>query len=266
MINLSVFVLTGAIAGLHSACWGSYRDPPYEKFSKLKFIRSIILGAILGVILFYLLQFYNVVEGNLGIIFVFIMGFERVFTEFFKIFVREEDERKYKIPMKFQYLGNIVKNQTKRFLIGIGFIISSFLIFHFLTLSNITASISSNVLIGLLAGVTVAFCGAWRASPFEGFSWRKFFKSPISGLLGGITLGNFSQNFSLLFFGSIGMLHMILQLVKIISLFLIGESAPSKFGEKKPIYKKYLKTRYIILLPYAFTWICFLIFLLGSFI
>lgn len=258
-----MFVLAGAIAGLHSACWGSYRDSPYEKFSKLKFIRSIILGAVLGFVLFYLLQFYRIVELNLGVVFVFIMGFERVFTEFFKIFVREEDERKYKIPMKFHYLGNTVKNKAKRFLIGMGFIVSSFLIFHFLALAKITSSISSNILIGLLAGVAVAFCGAWRASPFEGFSWRKFFKSPISGLLSGMILGNFSQNLSLLFFGSIGLLHMILQLVKIISLFLIGESAPSKFGEKKPIYKKYLKTRYVILFPYTLTWVFYLLFLIG---
>ncbi|MFX0197683.1 MAG: hypothetical protein ACFFCW_16305 [Candidatus Hodarchaeota archaeon] len=37
---------------------------------------------------FYLVQFYNIVERNLAVVFVFIMGFERVLTEFLKIFVR----------------------------------------------------------------------------------------------------------------------------------------------------------------------------------
>ena len=260
--DLGIFIFLGSIAGLHSSCWGSYKDSPYEKFYKSKYIRSIILGAICGVMSFYLVQFYNIVMHYLAVVFVFIMGYERVFTEFLKIFVREEDERKYFVPMKFHYLGKTVKNRIKRLIIGLGFVFASFIIFHLITVANFEWSISSNVLIGLASGVSIAFCGVWRASPFEGFLWRKFFKSPIAGVVSGIILGFFSNDYSLIFFGSIGMIHMILQLIKITSLHLRKESAPSKFGVKKPIYKKYLKTRQIILLPYTFTWIFFLFLLL----
>lgn len=256
------YLLIGTVAGLHSSCWGAYRDPPYEKFSKFKFFRSIFVGGFLGVLIFYFLQIYKITEPNLGIVFTFIMGFERIFTEFLKVFAREENEKKYKIPMRFHYFGKIIKSRIRRMIIGIIFLSSPIPIFYILTSLVLPPSLLSTSFIGLLAGVGIAFCGAWRASPFEGFMIRKFIKSPLAGIASGIILGIFSKSFPLIFFGSIGMIHMILQLLKIISVTLVNESPPSKFGSKKPLYPEYIKKRNIILIPYFLTWLLFFLILL----
>lgn len=259
MILLYLILLSGAVAGLHSASWGSYRDSPYESFSRMKFTRSIIIGGIIGLVAFFVLPGYGITIANLGIISVFVMGFERVFTESLKVFFREEDEKKYKIPMRFHYFGNIIKSRARRIVIGAGFLAGSFLLFHVLAIFLPETSLIFNLSIGLLAGIGVAFCGAWRAAPFEGFRRKKFFKSPIAGLVSGAVLGPFSMHYALLFFGSIGMLHMILQLIKIAILPVTGESPPSKFGdEKKPVFPKYLASRKIIILPYGFSWLFFI--------
>ncbi len=260
---LHLITLAGAVAGLHSACWGAYRDSPYESFSYLKFARSIIAAVAIALLLFNILPYYGIVETNLGMLLVFFMGFERVFTEFLKVFLREENEKKYKIPMRFSYFGKIVKNRLKRIIIGIGFLGGSAVLLHMLATFPLQQSFQMGVLVAFLAGLGIAIAGVWRAAPFEGFQWKKFLKSPIAGAMSGFILVPFTAHYSLMFFTSIGMIHMILQLVKIVSIHVVGESAPSKFGEdKKPKFKGFLKSRTIILLPYAFTWIFFIAILL----
>ena len=40
----------GLIAGIHTATWGMYKDAPHEGFSRWKYARSPLLGAVLATV------------------------------------------------------------------------------------------------------------------------------------------------------------------------------------------------------------------------
>ncbi len=42
--------LVGLMAGIHAATWGMYKDAPHEGFSRRKYLRSPVLGSVLGVL------------------------------------------------------------------------------------------------------------------------------------------------------------------------------------------------------------------------
>ena len=40
----------GLVAGIHAATWGMYKDAPHEGFSRWKYARSPLLGAVLATV------------------------------------------------------------------------------------------------------------------------------------------------------------------------------------------------------------------------
>ena len=72
--------LVGLLGGLHSSSWGAYKDTPHEEFKVRKFLRSIAVGLVLGMILFQFLKLHNITSPNPGLIFLFVMAFERLYT------------------------------------------------------------------------------------------------------------------------------------------------------------------------------------------
>jgi len=72
--------------------------------------------------------------------------------------------------------------------------------------------------VGLLAGIAVATGGAWKDVPYEGFSTKKFLRSPVIGLVAGAILGHYFKNVNpiLLFFAVIGAERAVTESYKII--------------------------------------------------
>ncbi len=47
--SITIAAVAGALAGMHTAIWGMYKDALYEGFATDRFLRSVILGALCGV-------------------------------------------------------------------------------------------------------------------------------------------------------------------------------------------------------------------------
>jgi len=197
-ILLSAFI--GLLAGLHAATWGMYKDAPHEGFSVRKYLRSPLLGAILGV----LVQAVSGVEPRSGIDIVVLFGaiyaVERALAEIYKTFLRNEDQSKYFIPMQFHVLGRVVKSRAARLLVGI--LYTGLLIGMAVAVDSIGRRVDSGhslltvILVGSLGGWISAFGGAWKDAPSEGFQLFKFFRSPALAAL--YAVGLFSLTDSLL--------------------------------------------------------------------
>ncbi|HPZ08929.1 MAG TPA: hypothetical protein PL110_12490, partial [Candidatus Eremiobacteraeota bacterium] len=180
-----IYILVGTVAGLHSSCWGGYKDSPYEPFITLKYIRSIIVGSICGLIVPALLNLHGYKEINLALLFCFIIAIERVFTETLKAFFREESQEKYNIPTKFHYLGKVINNKILRIFIGAGFLA---LLYGLFCIPEIYGNFINNhflvcIFWGAMSGLASSLGGMWKDAPIEGFDIIKF---PRSFIFGGI--------------------------------------------------------------------------------
>src|SRR4051812_11851420 len=102
--------IIGSISGLHSACWGAYKDSPYEGFDLAKFVRSVLVGLVLGFLLVQLPPLSIAPGANPGVFFAYVMAVERFLTEMHKAFVRSEPQEKYRIPSRFHVRGQPVAN------------------------------------------------------------------------------------------------------------------------------------------------------------
>lgn len=261
---LFVYIITGTIAGLHSSCWGGFKDSPYEPFLVKKYIRSIIVGALLGLITPWLLKLHGYSAINLVLFFGFVVALERVFTETLKAFFRQENQDKYNIPTRFHYLGKTINNRLVRFFLGIGFIGIIYALFSIPDLyGNFTGiHILSCAFWGGISGLASSLGGMWKDAPIEGFEIFKFPRSLIVGAIWGGVLSFLVLNeYSLLSFACIGTERMVVEFYKT---FIMG-GASSKFKVREPVYPDWVTKRRFIIGPYAFTWVTFIALLIYSF-
>ena len=87
------YLLSGLLGVSNMILWGVYGDLLAEDFSALKIVRSIMLGIIWSLFLFYINP-----ELPLVIVALSVISLERISTEIYKAFLRSEDQRKYAIP------------------------------------------------------------------------------------------------------------------------------------------------------------------------
>jgi hypothetical protein len=263
MLNFIGCAVAGLFSGLHSSCWGAYKDSLYERFKILTFSRSIIVGFLLGIILFVFLKFIKLNKMNFGLFFVFVMAFERLFTESFKAFVREEKQEKYRIPSKLHIFGRVVQNRGLRWIIGIAFIMLAFLLLYLPQILNISfkSNFIEGVFWGFIAGLFgSALGGMWKDAPIEGFYPLKFLRSPAVGAVFGGIFSLFTSNYSFLLFSCIGAERMTVEFYKT----FMTKNPPGKFKSKNPKYKDWIEKRKIFILPYFLTWVVFIIMLFLS--
>jgi hypothetical protein len=178
-----IATLIGALAGIHTCTWGMYKDAPHEGFTWGKYFRSMWVGAILGGGAHYFTQWDL---GDPGARFVYwglIYCLERAATEFWKYFIREEDQSKYFIPMQFGVMGKPMKDARKRITIGLIVAAACFGVFFAIRALEEAAGGAWPrwlvvVTVGSFFGWISAFGGAWKDAPIEGFETFKFFRSP----------------------------------------------------------------------------------------
>ena len=257
MKNLLVYGIVGLLGGLHSSSWGAYKDTPHEEFKVGKFLRSIAVGLALGIIMFQFLKLHNIDSPNLGLFFLFVMAFERLYTESLKLFVREENQDKYHILQTFHWLGKVFNGKRQR--LGMGAVFVSLAFAWFYLPFSIKLDLPQAVLgliWGSVGGLGIAICGGWKDAPIEGFEPAKFLRSPVVGALWGLFFSIFTSDYPLLLFACIGAERMTVEFYKT---FIRKKHA--KFSASTPRFPEWLEKRKRFVPPYILTWTLFFVFL-----
>ncbi len=256
VLNYLLYGIIGVIGGLHSASYGAYKDSPYESFVLRRFVREIILAFFIGILLSF---FYFEKRERYFVIFLVIMGLSRTATEFYKLFLREENQDPFLIPTQAHFFKKVVKNKILRIALGFFCIMIIYAIFLIsVSLPDAFSKTERGLYIGFLTGFITAVGGGYKDGFFEGFNKIKFFRSPVIGAIGGVLIALNTEIIFFILFGAIGFERMIVELYKG---FLKRRYSPGKFKLKNPKYVSWFNRRKIFILPYSLTWLFFIILL-----
>lgn len=248
-MNVSI-LLIGAVAGLHSASCGAYKDSPYESFEWSRVIREIFV-CVTGA--WVLSLAFSVTALPASILFLSVISWGRLVTETYKQFIREEPQTKYKIPSMVHAFKAQITSRWQRGLIGVGFLFLIYLIMQSAVFIGRIAPLHvAGALIGLLIGVFNAVGGSYKDGFFEGFDGIKFFRSPIIATIAGILMTYLTANPLLILFAALGLERMVSECYKG---FIKARYVPGKFRRVRAAFPEYLKLRQRYMLPvYIFTW------------
>jgi hypothetical protein len=242
MMSLILAALIGLLAGTHTATWGMYKDAPHEGFEARKYLRSILLSGMIApaVVLGYPLH------GSGGMIVLFGVTYvlERAISEFYKTFIRSEDQSKYAIPMQFAVFGRIVQQRRVRMQVGLATVlVGAALLAGVSALQHVAEPPHSWPLIlavGSLGGWFSAIGGAWKDAPIEGFETLKFLRSPLLAAILALVLSSFTTSLPLLALASLGFTIAMLETYKT---FLFPSRPRGKFAGKPILFPAMLARR-----------------------
>jgi hypothetical protein len=239
----------GFAAGLHAASYGAYKDSPHESFLLRRFLRELVFASVLAVGL----AASGLARGETAFVaYLSAFALSRIATEFWKLFVRTEPQQDYRIPTQMHWVKGIVEDRTLRLVLGLGFLASIYGIYCLCTLipPYVPAPLRG-LLVGLAIGIAEAIAGGYKDGSIEGFSWRKFAKSPTFGALGGLIASGHTHSLVFLLLASIGSMRMFLELLfKIV----VADYAPGKFRSMTGPFVEWLERRHLFLWPYVLTW------------
>lgn len=207
-MNVIAPALIGALAGLHAATWGMYKDALYEGFSLRKYLRSVLTGSLAAVAIQSALGFDLGRAAGFVLLFGTAYALERFVLESWKSFVRVEDQGKYFIPMAFAVNGRVVESRTRRLMAGAGYVGAVGLVVAALAAmqqAGHPASLAGLLLVGTVGGWLSAFGGAWKDAPKEGFQILKFFRSPGIALAYALILTRVTDSYLVVAFASLGL-------------------------------------------------------------
>jgi hypothetical protein len=245
----------GTIAGLHGALYGAYKDSPHESFLLRRFTREVAFALTAAIALPMALPGVN--HQSAFTVYLGLFALTRIVTEFWKLFVRVEPQSDFRIPTQMHWVVGVVHNPIIRLLFGIGFLAS---IYGCYAAFRLIPSWMPNWLHGLLVGLGIgtaeAIAGGYKDGTIEGFSWFKFFKSPIFGSIGGVIASGHTADPAFLLLATIGSMRMFLELL---FKMLVRDYAPGKFRAiTGPFVEWYTHRRHFVV-PYAFTWLVYLV-------
>ena len=207
-MNLLIALAIGLTAGAHTSTWGMYKDAIYEGFTYRKYFRSIALAGIIAVVVEWITRLDVTRAANIVVLYGVTYVIERAILEFYKTFLREEDQSKYFIPMQFHVQGKIVQSRAKRWVLGAAYAIGVALVvigLHRLQRADLQIpAIAVVFIIGSFGGWISAFGGAWKDAPIEGFETFKFFRSPLIALTFALMLAGFTTNYVFIAMGALG--------------------------------------------------------------
>jgi hypothetical protein len=252
-MTTTAMIAVGLAAGLHGALYGAYKDSPHESFLVRRFIREIViaLGAACGLALFY--QGSHRESGF--VVYLSVFALTRTATEFWKLFVRIEPQSDYRIPTQIHWCATVIHNRLVRLLLGLGFLASIYGIYELgKTFPTSWPLPVRGLLIGLSIGVAEAIAGGYKDGSVEGFSWKKFGKSPFFGALGGLIASGHTAHPAFLLLAAIGSMRMFLELL---FKMLVRDYAPGKFQSMTGPFTGWMERRRHFLVPYAITWLLY---------
>ena len=201
-------LLVGTLAGLHTSIWGMYKDAPHEGFHIRTWFRSILLGAILGPAIHLLTGVYAATPAGFVLLFGLVYAVERAMGEFYKTFLREQDQSKYTIPMQFAVFGRPVESRGARVMVGLGYVVAAAALAAAAWRGQAALDdhpyLYGVLLIGGLGGWFSAFGGAWKDAPIEGFETFKFFRSPAIATGWALVMAHMTSNVMLVAVAALG--------------------------------------------------------------
>src|SRR5215207_3759143 len=206
--SLAIALAVGMLSGAHTAIWGMYKDAIHEGFSARRFARSVVIGASVAVAIHVALGLPLDTAGALLVLFGLAYAAERGVVETWKTFVREEDQSKYTIPMQFSVHGVPVSGRRVRLAAGAGYVsvvaLCLFAIAHAGSGLPGEPTMAKSALVGLTVGGIIAFGGAWKDAPTEGFDGRKFFRSPCLTIAFALALAQLTDSYLQIAVAAIG--------------------------------------------------------------
>jgi hypothetical protein len=253
--HLVIAMVVGVLSGLHVSTWGMFKDSPHEGFTWPKYFRSPIVGAIMAVIA------YVIARPDLGnvpttvVFFGSVYVLERGVIEFWKTFLRNEDQGKYFIPMQFAVFGNVVHGKGRRLVVGA--IIAAAVIFMFLGVhwtvgGSATLSIPVVLAVGSISGWISAVLGAWKDAPVEGFQPLKFVRSPLWAAFYALLLASFTTSILAVIMGGLGFTIATLETYKT---FFFPSKPRGKFAGKPLRFPEMLERRKPFAVLYVAIWV-----------
>jgi hypothetical protein len=252
-----IAILIGGLAGLHTSTWGMYKDAPHEGFTWPKYFRSTIVGATLGGITQSIVHWDLCAAGTRFVYFGLIYCLERAATEFWKYFIREEDQSKYFIPMQFGIMGKPMKDARKRITIGV--CVGLACVGVFVAIRALEDRFGASwprglvvVTIGSFFGWISAFGGAWKDAPVEGFETFKFFRSPGVAAAWAAVCALFTREWVVLAIAAEGFTVASIETYKT---FFFPHKPRGKFAGKPILHPEYLTFRYRFVPLYAGIWL-----------
>ena len=178
-MSITYVVMLALLTGTHAATWGAFKDSPFEGFKPVSFVRTIVLAVLAAAVLALTTDLETTMAPLvfMGLIY----AVERLATELWKSFIREDDQDAYAIPMRIAVLGRTVDGRGPRYLMGVViFVAVVAMAFIAATLQPANGGpLYLLVLVGGIGGWLTAVGGAWKDAPVEGFSGWKFLRSPV---------------------------------------------------------------------------------------
>ncbi|HSJ64623.1 MAG TPA: hypothetical protein VK922_12085 [Gemmatimonadaceae bacterium] len=254
-MNLLLGLIVGLLAGAHTATWGMYKDAVHEGLG-LRYFRSVLVAGAVAVVLVLWLELDMSRAANYVILFGLVYVLERVITEFWKTFIRVEDQSKYFIPMQFTVFGKVQNRRTQLASGAAWLTVVTVLILGLLWLQRLTPDPVPRWLAvgiaGSLGGWIAAVGGAWKDAPYEGFEWFKFFRSPFVALCYGILIAHFTDNLLIIALGGEGFTVATLETYKT---FFFPNKPRGKWTGKPIRYPEMLRRRQYFLPLYVGIWV-----------
>jgi hypothetical protein len=252
-------VLIGGLAGTHASTWGMYKDAIHEGFTWLKYSRSIVVGALAGVVLQAVLDFDLSGAAAWVVFFGIVYATERLLLELWKGYIREEDQSKYFIPMQFGVLGKPVENRGVRWAVLAGVLVVLVgSVWGVVALQRAAPGLPAwlvLVTIGAFGGWLTAFGGAWKDAPVEGFETLKFFRSPLISLFWAVVVANFTESW--LYIGVAGAGYSVAT-IETYKTFFFPSKPRGKFAGKPITHPEMLTRRYYFAPVYGAIWVAVL--------
>jgi hypothetical protein len=258
-VNELMAVAIGAVAGAHASTWGMYKDAIHEGFTWPKYSRSIVVGAVLGLLLETVLSFDLSGAAGWVVFFGLVYASERLLLELWKGYIREEDQSKYFIPMQFGVLGKPVKNRAVRWTVLTGvLLVLAGSVWGVIALQRTVPQLPSGlvlVTIGAFGGWLTAFGGAWKDAPVEGFETLKFFRSPLISLFWAVVVAFFTDSW--LYIGVAGAGYSVAT-IETYKTFFFPSKPRGKFAGKPITHPEMLRKRQYFVPVYVAIWIAVL--------
>ena len=254
-----IVVLLGLLAGTHTATWGMFKDAPHEGFTYLRYSRSIIVSTVIAPIAYAVTGLDAFNAGDLVVLFGLVYVLERGVTEFWKTYVRTEDQSKYFIPMQFAIGGVPVQSRAARIAAGFGYIAAVSLALYGISRLDFVQDPSPSrlkaALVGFAVGIVIAIGGGWKDAPKEGFDLLKFFRSPALTVLYSVMLSLFTDSYLMMAVGSIGYERATAETYKT---FFFPSKPRGKFSGKPITHPHMLLRRQFFIPVYAAIWVAVL--------
>ncbi|HUF51160.1 MAG TPA: hypothetical protein VMN60_10020 [Longimicrobiales bacterium] len=242
-MNIVIACAVGLIAGAHTATWGMYKDAVHEGFELRKYLRSILLSGTIAPVC-VLLGFPLTDAGSLVVLFGITYVIERAVSEFYKTFLRDEDQSKYFIPMQFAVRGRVVKSRRTRLLVGAGAAAAGAVLMLLVVAFQNAVGPEPGVIVVLIAGSLggwfSAVGGAWKDAPIEGFETLKFFRSPVLSAFAALLVSAFTQNIAFMALAGLGFTIATLETYKT---FCFPSKPRGKFAGKSIAHPEMLERR-----------------------